>query len=82
LKNPLNKRDIPIQAVSLTLYESIPGTTVERRGDEIIRNQWLYDVIKYCIEDLVLIDDNGHCEQRTRIGQGFARKKSFDRRKT
>ncbi|KAJ8594678.1 PRTase-like protein [Rhizopogon salebrosus TDB-379] len=45
LKAPSSKGHIPIQAIGLSLYEPIPGTTVEQRGSEVIRTQWLYDMI-------------------------------------
>ncbi|KAH7918718.1 PRTase-like protein [Leucogyrophana mollusca] len=41
LKDPSTKRNIPIQAIGLSLYESLPGTTAEQLGNEVIRTQWL-----------------------------------------
>ncbi|EIW79264.1 PRTase-like protein [Coniophora puteana RWD-64-598 SS2] len=41
LKDPSTKRNIPIQAIGLSLYESLPGTTAEQIGNEVIRTQWL-----------------------------------------
>ncbi|KZV99966.1 PRTase-like protein [Exidia glandulosa HHB12029] len=41
LKDPESKRNIPIQAIGLSLYESLPGTTQEQIGSEVIRTQWL-----------------------------------------
>ncbi|KAF9221338.1 PRTase-like protein [Gyrodon lividus] len=41
LKDPSTKRNIPIQAIGLSLYESLPGTTTEQLGSEVIRTQWL-----------------------------------------
>ncbi|OAX43918.1 PRTase-like protein [Rhizopogon vinicolor AM-OR11-026] len=41
LKDPSTKRNIPIQAIGLSLYESLPGTTAEQLGSEVIRTQWL-----------------------------------------
>lgn len=34
-------RNIPIHAIGLSLYESLPGTTAEQIGNEVIRTQWL-----------------------------------------
>lgn len=42
LKDPATARNIPIQAIGLSLYESLPGTTAEKLGSEVIRTQWLY----------------------------------------
>ncbi|KAH7097539.1 phosphoribosyltransferase-like protein [Auriculariales sp. MPI-PUGE-AT-0066] len=41
LKDPQSKRNIPIQAIGLSLYEHLPGTTEEQIGAEVIRTQWL-----------------------------------------
>jgi hypothetical protein len=41
LKDPSTKRNIPIQAIGLSLYESLPGTTVEQLNGEVVRTQWL-----------------------------------------
>ncbi|KAI5124202.1 hypothetical protein M0805_005052 [Coniferiporia weirii] len=41
LKDPETKRNIPIYAIGLSLYESLPGTTAEQVGNEVIRTQWL-----------------------------------------
>ncbi|KAI0821569.1 hypothetical protein BC629DRAFT_1579076 [Irpex lacteus] len=41
LKNPNTGRNIPIVAIGLSLYESLPGTTAEQIGTEVIRTQWL-----------------------------------------
>ncbi|KAI0072689.1 PRTase-like protein [Panus rudis PR-1116 ss-1] len=41
LKNPATKRNIPIHAIGLSLYESLPGTTAEQIGNQVIRTQWL-----------------------------------------
>lgn len=41
LKDPSTKRNIPIQAIGLSLYESLPETTAEKIGNEVIRTQWL-----------------------------------------
>ncbi|TIA86356.1 hypothetical protein E3P99_03704 [Wallemia hederae] len=34
-------KNIPIQAIGLSLYEELPNTTVEQVGTEVIRTQWL-----------------------------------------
>ncbi|TIC24146.1 hypothetical protein E3Q12_01622 [Wallemia mellicola] len=34
-------KNIPIQAIGLSLYEELPDTTVEQVGTEVIRTQWL-----------------------------------------
>ncbi|KAJ9117820.1 hypothetical protein QFC20_000100 [Naganishia adeliensis] len=36
-----SKRNIPIQAIGLSLYEALPDTTEEVIGTEVIRTQWL-----------------------------------------
>ncbi|PWN27878.1 PRTase-like protein [Jaminaea rosea] len=35
------KRNIPIQAIGLALYEEVAGTSAESMGREVIRTQWL-----------------------------------------
>ena len=41
LKDSSTKRNIPIVAIGLSLYESLPGTTAEQIGAEVVRTQWL-----------------------------------------
>ncbi len=41
LKDPSTKRNIPIHAIGLSLYEALPGTTAEQIGNEVIKTQWL-----------------------------------------
>ncbi|KAJ8579953.1 PRTase-like protein [Rhizopogon salebrosus TDB-379] len=41
LKDPSTKRNISIQAIGLSLYESLPGTSAEQLGSSVIRTQWL-----------------------------------------
>ncbi|KAG6381602.1 phosphoribosyltransferase-like protein [Boletus reticuloceps] len=41
LKDPSTNKNIPIQAIGLSLYEALPGTTAEQIGHEVIRTQWL-----------------------------------------
>ncbi|KAG8823924.1 hypoxanthine-guanine phosphoribosyltransferase [Serendipita sp. 401] len=41
LKDPSTKRNIPIQAIGLSLYESLPDTTEEQLGNMVVRTQWL-----------------------------------------
>ncbi|KAI0060996.1 PRTase-like protein [Artomyces pyxidatus] len=41
LKHPDTKKNIPIYAIGLSLYETLPGTTAEQIGNEVIRTQWL-----------------------------------------
>ncbi|KAI0793893.1 PRTase-like protein [Fomes fomentarius] len=41
LKNAERKGNIPIHAIGLSLYESLPGMTAEQIGAEVIRTQWL-----------------------------------------
>lgn len=41
LRDPSTKRNIPIHAIGLSLYESLPGTTAEQIGEEVVRTQWL-----------------------------------------
>ena len=42
LKHPESKKNIPIHAIGLSLYESLPGTTAEQIGQQVVRTQWLY----------------------------------------
>ncbi|KAI0820806.1 PRTase-like protein [Trametes gibbosa] len=41
LKSPTRKGNIPIHAIGLSLYESLPGLTEEQIGAQVIRTQWL-----------------------------------------
>jgi len=41
LKDEATKKNIPIYAIGLSLYESLPGTTAEQLGEQVIRTQWL-----------------------------------------
>ena len=41
IKDPATKKNIPIQAIGLSLYESLPDTTEEMIGSQVIRTQWL-----------------------------------------
>ncbi|KAG6332651.1 hypothetical protein ID866_6436 [Astraeus odoratus] len=41
LKDPSTQKNIRILAIGLSLYESLPGTTAEKIGSEVIRTQWL-----------------------------------------
>jgi len=41
LKDASTKRNISIHAIGLSLYESLPGTTAEQMGNQVIRTQWL-----------------------------------------
>jgi hypothetical protein len=41
IKDPATKKNIPIQAIGLSLYESLPDTTEEMIGSQIVRTQWL-----------------------------------------
>ncbi|PKI85774.1 hypothetical protein MVES1_000676 [Malassezia vespertilionis] len=40
-KNPEQLRNVPIQAVGLSLYEEVAGISEEMIGKEVIRTQWL-----------------------------------------
>jgi hypothetical protein len=48
LKEASTKRNIPIHAIGLSLYETLPGTTAEQIGNEVIRTQWLF-VLQTCL---------------------------------
>jgi hypothetical protein len=78
LKDPSTKRNISIQAIGLSLYESLPGTTAEQLGSEVIRTQWLYDLI---IGHDINMDDDDPFKQGTGVWQSSARKKGSSRRK-
>ncbi|KAI0028556.1 PRTase-like protein [Vararia minispora EC-137] len=41
LKNPETKTNIPIYAIGLSLYETLPNTTAEQIGEQVVRTQWL-----------------------------------------
>jgi hypothetical protein len=41
LKDSTTKKNIPIHAIGLSLYEELPGTTAEQIGAEVVRTQWL-----------------------------------------
>ncbi|KAF8478256.1 hypothetical protein JB92DRAFT_2769094 [Gautieria morchelliformis] len=57
LRDPATKRNIPIHAIGLSLYESLPGTTEEQLGSEVIRTQWLGPESKVLLGRRVLIVD-------------------------
>ena len=40
-KNPSKLRNVPIQAIGLSLYEEVEGESAEKIGTEVIRTQWL-----------------------------------------
>ncbi|KAE8211419.1 hypothetical protein CF327_g4813 [Tilletia walkeri] len=39
--DPSRKRSLPIQAIGLSLYEEVAGTSAEQIGTEVVRTQWL-----------------------------------------
>lgn len=41
LREQTECKDLQIQAIGLSLYEPVPGTTAEQIGNEVIRTQWL-----------------------------------------
>lgn len=41
LRQSTVNKTLQIQAIGLSLYESIPGTTAEQIGKEVVRTQWL-----------------------------------------
>ncbi|KAM6496920.1 hypothetical protein JOM56_007393 [Amanita muscaria] len=41
LRGGTDKKTLQIQAIGLSLYEPIAGTTVEQLGQQVIRTQWL-----------------------------------------
>jgi len=57
LKDPATKRNIPIQAIGLSLYEELPGTTAEQLGKEVKRTQWLGPETKILLGRRILIVD-------------------------
>jgi len=57
LKDPSTKKNISIQAIGLSLYESLPSTTSEQLGNEIIRTQWLGPEVQILLGRRVLIID-------------------------
>ncbi|KZP01696.1 PRTase-like protein [Calocera viscosa TUFC12733] len=63
LKDPKSMRNIPIQAIGLSLYESLPTTTAEQQGVEVVKTQWLGADMQALLGHKVLIvdevDDSG-----------------------
>lgn len=57
LKDITTKKNIPIHAIGLSLYEELPGTTEEKIGVEVIRTQWLPQPGKFLLGRRVLIVD-------------------------
>jgi len=57
LRDPSTKTNIPIQAIGLSLYESLPSTTAEQLGTQVIRTQWLGGDSKILLGRSVLIVD-------------------------
>ncbi|GJJ11362.1 hypothetical protein Clacol_005594 [Clathrus columnatus] len=57
LRDPSTARNIPIQAIGLSLYESLPGTSTEKMGNEVIRTQWLGPETKTLLGRRALIVD-------------------------
>ncbi|KAF8327152.1 PRTase-like protein [Cantharellus anzutake] len=57
LKEPSTQKNIPIQAIGLSLYEALPSTTAEQIGKEVIRTQWLGGNSKILLGRNVLIVD-------------------------
>jgi hypothetical protein len=47
LKDPTTKTNIPIYAIGLSLYESLPGTTAEQIGEQVVRTQWLWVLLSF-----------------------------------
>ncbi|KAI9433368.1 phosphoribosyltransferase-like protein [Lactarius psammicola] len=41
LKGSDTRKNVPIYAICLSLYEPLPGITAEKIGSEVIRTQWL-----------------------------------------
>jgi len=65
LKDPSTKRNIPIQAIGLSLYESLPDTTEEAIGNEVIRTQWLGPESKILLGRRALIVDEVDDSRKT-----------------
>jgi hypothetical protein len=42
LKGSDTRKNVPIYAICLSLYEPVPGVSTEKIGSEVIRTQWLY----------------------------------------
>jgi len=57
LKDPSTKKNIPIQAIGLSLYEALPTTTAEQIGNEVVRTQWLGGDSRILLGRRVLIVD-------------------------
>jgi len=41
LREETGKKTLQIQAIGLSLYEPLEGTTAEQIGNEVVRTQWL-----------------------------------------
>lgn len=50
LRDPNTKTNIPIQAIGLSLYESLPSTTAEQLGTQVVRTQWLWARISAIVQ--------------------------------
>ncbi|KAH9995574.1 PRTase-like protein [Russula vinacea] len=59
LKNPNTRGSVPIFAIGLSLYESIPGATAEQIGSHVIRTQWLGPETKQSIvgKRILIVDE-------------------------
>lgn len=60
LKHPGTGKNISIQAIGLSLYEELPGTTSEQIGREVIRTQWLGPESRALLGRRVLIIVRAH----------------------
>jgi hypothetical protein len=69
LKDPSTTRSIPIQVVGLSLYESLPGTTAEQCGSEVIRTQWLYGVSLYQLIQMTMINVSNRDSSKVLLGR-------------
>jgi len=66
LKGPDIGKNVPIYAIGLNLYESIPGSTSEKIGSEVTRTQWLGpDAGTILIRKRVLIVDEVDDSRKT-----------------
>jgi len=57
LKSTSGGKNIPIQAIGLSLYEDLPNTTIEQLGSQVVRTQWLGPEVKGLLGRRVLIVD-------------------------
>ncbi|KAF9778433.1 hypothetical protein BJ322DRAFT_1093059 [Thelephora terrestris] len=57
LKDSTTKKNIPIHAIGLSLYEPIPGVNSEKLGIEVVRTQWPTSAKIFFGKRILVIDE-------------------------